>query len=235
METLNVVSEADRFNEWMYTTIKPFCTGKVLEIGSGIGNISNFFIQDGSEIDLSELRENYITILQKKFADRTNVKSIYQMDILDPDFDSKFHDYFNTYDSIFALNIIEHLENDLRGIANCNKLLKPGGHLVILVPAYQSLFNTFDKALMHYRRYTKESLKQVMAQNELDILHQQYFNLIGTIGWWINGNLLKKKIIPGGQMKLYNSLVPLFKIIDKITCNSVGLSVITIGRKPEDK
>lgn len=231
METLTVVSEADQFNLWMFNTIRPFCTGKILEIGSGIGNISSFFINDNQEISLSELRQNYIHILQEKFSSRPNVNNIFQMDIIDPGFDNKFQKHFGTYDSIYALNIIEHIENDLQGIANCIKLLKPGGHLVILVPAYQYLHNTFDEGLMHYRRYTKQSLKHIMVKNDLDVIHQQYFNLVGILGWWINGTLLRKKIIPSGQMKLYNSLVPMFKFIDRITCNTMGLSLISVGKK----
>ncbi|MCC6516189.1 MAG: class I SAM-dependent methyltransferase, partial [Chitinophagales bacterium] len=43
--TLEAIDKADNFNEWMYQTIKPFCKGKVLEIGSGIGNISRYFLR----------------------------------------------------------------------------------------------------------------------------------------------------------------------------------------------
>lgn len=42
-DTLNTIALAHRFNHWMYCSIKPFCKGKILEIGSGIGNISDFF------------------------------------------------------------------------------------------------------------------------------------------------------------------------------------------------
>ena len=47
---LNVIEKADHFNHWMYKTISPNCNGKILEIGSGIGNISKFFIDDKKEI-----------------------------------------------------------------------------------------------------------------------------------------------------------------------------------------
>ena len=46
LETLDTIAEADKFNEWMYQILKPFCNGEILEIGSGIGNISSFFIED---------------------------------------------------------------------------------------------------------------------------------------------------------------------------------------------
>ncbi len=54
---------------------------------------------------------------------------------------------------------------------------------------------------------------------------------MGILGWYISGKLQKNKTFPEGQMKLYNNMVPLFKIIDKIFLNSIGLSVITVGKK----
>ncbi len=231
METLNVVAEADRFNIWMYHTIKPYCPGNILEIGSGIGNISDFFLKDNQTITLSDIRQNYVDILKQKHQGKTKLKDVIIMDIIDPDFDTKFEKYFGTFDSVYALNIVEHVKDDTQAIANIKKLLKPGGNMVILVPAYQKLYNGFDKELEHYRRYNMKMLDQLMTKNKLEVIHHQYFNFIGVFGWWFSGNVLKKKTIPEGQMKLYNSLVPIFKIVDKVIANSMGLSVISIGRK----
>ena len=231
METLNVVSEADQFNNWMYNTIKPYCSGKILEIGSGIGNISKYFLDDNQNITLSDIRQNYVDILKKQFQDQSSLNDVMLVDIVDPDFDTKYAQHLGTFDSIYALNIVEHVKDDKLAIANCKKLLKPGGNLVILVPAYQKLYNLFDEELEHYRRYTMKSLDHIMTENNLKIQKHQYFNFIGIFGWWFTGNILKKKTIPGGQMKLYNSLVPIFKIIDKIILNKAGLSVISVGKK----
>lgn len=233
MDTLNVVGEADRFNTWMYQTVKPYCSGNILEIGSGIGNISDYFLDNNEEITLSDIRQNYLDILGKKHQGKDNLKGLLLLDIIDPEFDSKFADYFETFDSIYALNIVEHVKDDLLAIENIKKLLKPGGLMIILVPAYQKLFNIFDEELEHYRRYNMKMLDQLMVKNSLDIVHHQYFNFIGIFGWWFSGSVLKKKTIPEGQMKLYNMLVPIFRIVDKVIGRSMGLSVISVGKKTE--
>ena len=67
--TLDVISQADKFNSWMYNTIKPHCSGKVIEIGSGIGNISNFFLNDDFKLMLTDIRQGYCNNLQEKFGD----------------------------------------------------------------------------------------------------------------------------------------------------------------------
>lgn len=226
METLHVIEKANKFNRWMYETIKPFCKGKILEIGCGIGNISEFFIQDSQDIVLSDLRENYLEIVSKKFTNPT-----IKINLIDPEFDTKYDEIIGTFDTVFALNVIEHIEDDKQAIANCKKLLKKGGSLIILVPAYQFLFNNFDKELEHFRRYTRKKIETVIAENNLEIVNSFYFNFIGIIGWYVSGSILKKKTIPENQMGLFNLLVPVFRWADKIILNKIGLSVICVSKK----
>ncbi|WP_333599022.1 class I SAM-dependent methyltransferase [Flavobacterium sp.] len=226
LTTLSVIEKADKFNGWMYHTIAPYCSGRILEIGSGIGNISQFFIAHKQEIVLSDLRDNYIEILKNKFPNE-----VVKIDLVDPDFDVKYGPFLETFDTVFALNVVEHIKDDVQAIANCKKLLKKGGTLIILVPAYQGLYNTFDTELEHFRRYTKSTLEPIIIKNDLKVSQQFYFNLIGILGWYFSGNILKKKTIPEGQMGLFNLLVPIFKLADKLTFNKIGLSVINVSKK----
>jgi len=225
LEMLTVIEKADRFNEWMYNTIAPHCKGKILEIGSGIGNISKFFIQDNQEIVLSDLRDNYRAILKQKFKN-----PVIKIDLVSDNFDADYASLLGTFDSVFALNVVEHIKDDLQAIANCKKLLKAGGNLIILVPAYQFLFNNFDIELEHFRRYTQKSLKRIIFENGLQVKKLFSFNLIGVLGWYVSGNILKKKTIPEGQMGLFNLLVPIFKFADFVTFRKIGLSVICVSK-----
>jgi 2-polyprenyl-3-methyl-5-hydroxy-6-metoxy-1,4-benzoquinol methylase len=230
-QTLEVIEKADKFNRYMYQTIRPFCKGKILEIGSGIGNISQFFLQDGASMVLTDIREVYCKNLETKFKDSPTLLGIEIIDLVDPDFDIKFHEYFNFFDSIFALNVVEHIAEDQLAIQNCYKLLKKEGNLIVLVPAYQQLYNRFDEALEHYRRYTVKTLIPLFTKANFKVVHKQYFNAAGILGWYVSGKLQKNQTIPEGQMALYNRLVPLFKLIDKVTFYSIGLSVIVVGEK----
>ena len=231
LEILNVIANADRFNKWMYSRIAPYCYGNILEIGSGIGNISSYFLQNGSDITLSDLRDNYTDILKNKFKQYSNLKGIITLDLVDADFENKYSHLLGTFDTVYALNVVEHIGNDELAIANCKKLLKEHGNIVILVPAYQFLYNRFDKELEHFRRYTKKTLNALFEKNNLEVIKSSYFNLGGILGWFMFGKLLNKKTIEGEQMSLYNKLVPFFKIADKLTFNLVGLSVISIAKK----
>ena len=229
-KTLQVISKAGKFNEWMYKTIAPYCSGNILEIGSGIGNISAFFIREGYSMTLSDLRSHYFDELNQKFGSYPNLEKTIILDLVDKNFREKFSGYEGYFDTIFALNVVEHIEDDSQAIGNCRFMLKPGGKIIVLVPAYQELYNQFDTNLGHFRRYTKKSLQEVIARNGFEIVHTQYFNLAGILGWFFSGKILRKQTIPEGQMGLYNALVPVFKIADRLILNKAGLSVIAVGK-----
>ena len=230
-DTLEVISDADKFNRWMYQTINPFCSGNVLEIGSGIGNISQYFLDDNFEISLSDLSTDYFKILENKFSGYKNLKEVFTLDFAEKELELKYPHLIGQFDTVFALNVLEHVPDHELSIKNCHKLLKPGGNLIILVPAFQLLFNQFDVALEHQRRYTRKSLKKVMDIPGFSIIYTQYFNVIGILGWFVSGKLMGKNAIPGGQMKLYNQLVPVWKVVDWFLNPLLGLSVICVAKK----
>lgn len=229
LDILDVISAATKFNKWIYDTVSPFCNGKILEIGSGLGNISTFFIQEKKDITLSDIRGNYRSALEKNFDLKED--SVHNIDIAHPDFRNTYPTLLNSFNSVFALNVVEHIENDELAIQNMYQLLKPGGEMCILVPAYQSLYNDIDHSLEHFRRYNKKSLSKLMGKYA-PVKKAFYFNATGIFAWWFSGKILRQKTIPAGEMKLYNTFVPVFKIVDKFSLNRLGLSVICVVKKP---
>lgn len=225
-ENLRAIAEAYKFNGWMYQQVKPHCSGRILEIGSGIGNISNFFVRDAADIDLSDIREQYRSHLREKFSTHNTI----DIDIVDPNFEILHANKLGSYDAIFALNVIEHIKDDKLAVLNMTKLLKPGGKIIILVPAYQFLYNGFDVALEHFRRYTQSTLLPIFPSNT-SLIKTWYFNFSGIFAWFLVGSIFKKKTIPESNMRLYNFLTPIFKLADKVMLNKVGLSVIAVYQK----
>ncbi|SRR5258705_4637179 len=231
LHTLEVIAKADRFNKWMYDQFKHQLKGEVLEIGSGIGNISQLVIEEGHSITLSDYNEEYCESLRKKFSQYNNVRGVISIDLLDPHFQNKYSVYKEKFDSIFLLNVIEHIEEDEPAVKNCNYLLKPGGHLILLAPAYSWLYCTFDKQLGHYRRYSLKQLKDLMKKEGFSILSGNYFNFTGIAGWFLFGKIMNKKMLSNGEMSAFNKIVPLAKVIDKLMGKKTGLSIIVTGIK----
>jgi SAM-dependent methyltransferase len=127
--------------------------------------------------------------------------------------------------------VLEHIPAHHQAIQNSLRLLKKGGKLIVLVPAFQILFNGFDEQLGHQRRYTVQLLSDLFETNGYRVIYSRYFNFIAILGWFIDGTLLHERMIPGRQMKFYNSLVPLWKIVDLFMKRIAGVSIIMVGEK----
>jgi 2-polyprenyl-3-methyl-5-hydroxy-6-metoxy-1,4-benzoquinol methylase len=231
LETLEIFADTDKFNSWLFETLVPYCKNNLLEIGSGIGNISELLLKHFSEVSLSDLRPEYCEMLRQKFGSNDHLKSINLIDLSEKDFAKKYALLQNAFDTIIASNVVEHIEDDHLAIRNCRSMLRKGGRLVVLVPAYKWLYNSFDKELGHFRRYNKKNLTKLFVDEGFDIVHSQYFNFAGVFGWWFSGSVLKKKILPKNQLVLYNKLTPLIRLADKLVMSRSGLSVIVAGEK----
>jgi SAM-dependent methyltransferase len=230
LETLELFSNAPSFNRWLFESIVPYCQGSILEIGSGIGNISRYLLQQPGPVFLSDLRVEYCDTLRGLFGNSSNLGAVFQLDLSLPDFEDKYAQWMHQFDTVVALNVIEHIRADGLAVTNCKKLLKKNGHLIVLVPAYNWLFNSLDLELGHFKRYQKKSLKKLLESQGMEVSRSRYFNAAAIPGWWFSGSVLKKKIVPYHQLRIYNKLVPLFRMIDRLLMQNTGLSVIAVAK-----
>ena len=235
LKTLQSIAAAKTFNAWMYQTIKPYIKGRVLELGAGIGNITDFLTSDFTSVVLSDYNPAYCEYLQNRYRLTKSVHDVLNIDLQDPAFRQTYRHLQASFDSILLLNVIEHLEDDRKCADYCHFLLRPGGHFIVLAPAYALLYSKLDKEIGHYRRYTKNTLASVLEDRGFYTLTKQYFNAVGVAGWLVFNKILGRKEIAKGTMKFYDSLVPLNRWVDKVLGQKFGLSAIVVGKKAEGK
>jgi glycosyltransferase involved in cell wall biosynthesis len=133
-------------------------------------------------------------------------------------------------DTIISLNVIEHIERDRDVLGHFFDTLAPGGHCIVLVPAHPWLYTVCDKTLGHFRRYTEAELGQKFKDAGFDVVSLQQFNRLGVLGWYASGLLRKRELSPF-QMRVYELLLPIAKLMDTLRLGP-GLSLIAVGRKP---
>ena len=228
-ENLETVSNSENFNNWMYEEIFPGLKGDILEIGSGQGAYSKRVIRDfpESKITLTEISTSYLENLKRDFS--SNNVNVAKLDLNNKkDFENIGYEKF---DSIFGLNVLEHVEDDIFALNQLFKMLKNDGNLIILVPCYKFLFNVIDENVGHWRRYTKKELESKLQKTNFDLQKIFSFNFLGIIGWYINGNICKNPQINPKATKVFDKIIPIEKHLEKIFGKKIGLSIITISKK----
>ena len=131
-------------------------------------------------------------------------------------------------DTVVALNVIEHIEEDAAAMRTMRDMLIPGGRAIVQVPALPWLYGTLDKSLGHVRRYTRADVANLMQRSDLRIEYLVYFNFAGSLAWFVNGRIRKLPRIPVTQLRVFDAMVPVLRLEDAIPL-PFGHSVIGVG------
>lgn len=225
--TLNQLAKLDRYNNWIYEHISHALGRRVLEIGAGTGNITQFLCAEGREVTATDILPSYRKELELLFGDRPNVR-VGKFD-LTAEAPGEFA--ADPFDSVVCLNVLEHIEDDLFALAQMRDSIASGGNLALLVPAHQFLYGEADRALGHFRRYEKRELTEKLKKTGFVVREMKFFSVVATLPWLINGRLFKRDYIPTEQANLANLLVPLLKL-ERLIGPPCGLSLIAIAQKP---
>ena len=222
---LTELKSATRFSEWMFQRIEPFLGKNILEVGSGIGNISRQ-LPVGDVLTLSDYSPEYRGQLEETFNENENV-NIVKIDLTN---DDDFVPLSGLYDSVICLNVLEHIDDDIGALRRMTTLLKPEGRLIILVPQYSLLMSKMDRLLGHYRRYSRRELGTKLMSVGLDVEEIRNFNTLGIVGWFVNNTLMGNTSLGEKKVKLFDATVPFMRPIEELI-PLPGLSVIGVGVK----
>ncbi len=205
------LARAPRFNRWMADAIRPYLGERVLEIGSGVGNLSRSLLPRTHYI-ASDVNPLYLQTLANLSSDRPYLKSSY-CDVSDI---RSFPATDGGYDSVICLNVLEHVADDRGSLENIKTALADSGRAIILVPQGVWNFGTLDEILGHQRRYTSETLTKLAADCDMEIRELLEFNRIGTIAWYLNGRILRRRSFGLAQIWLLNLITPLMRALDNV-------------------
>jgi 2-polyprenyl-3-methyl-5-hydroxy-6-metoxy-1,4-benzoquinol methylase len=226
IEIQNRLAKVNKYNEWIYNSVKAFVGKRILDVGCASGNITQFFLDKELVIGLDSSPE-FIEIINEKFQTYPNFKAVF-FDITNSNVISLRTEKIDT---ITCFNVLEHIENDLLALSNMRQLLIDKGRLILLVPAFEFLYGTMDEADNHYRRYSKREISEKLRDSGFAVEKQFYMNAVGIIGWYINGKILRKTLVSNTHYSLYNKMVPVFSKVERIIPMPLGLSIIIIARR----
>jgi glycosyltransferase involved in cell wall biosynthesis/phospholipid N-methyltransferase len=209
-QILGRMARAPRFNAWMADTIRPFCGQRILELGSGTGNLTRRLIPRDQYV-ASDINPLYLQSLEALTADRPYL----DVTLTDVTRGETFPRPEGGFDTVVCLNVVEHVDDDVGALRNIRDVLAPSGRAIVLVPQDPAVFGTLDEVLGHRRRYTVASLTALAAQAGFAVREMVHFNRIGRPAWWLNGRLLKRRTFGLFQIMMLNLLTPLFRLVDR--------------------
>jgi SAM-dependent methyltransferase len=218
---LHELGEARCFNEWVLDTIGRLPGPSVLEIGCGTGSFTSLLAARGHSVVALDLDPGYVEIARRRTA-RLDGVVIHCADATEINWKPQF-------DAVMLLDVLEHIEHDVDLLIRLRKALKPGGMLVLKVPAGKWLYGSMDRAIGHYRRYSRRTLRQACLLAGFGEPEQRYFNVLGVLGWWVNGRLLNRTTPPKAQVALFERLVPVARTVDRLMPLPIALSLISMA------
>lgn len=229
---LEILADAFRYQDWVADQFRPYLHGSVMEIGAGIGSMAREWLTCAEKLHLVEPAGNLFPVLQKNFQSCPNVSLHHG--VLEEVLSENPTLAVNAFDAVVMINVLEHIEDDYCALKTVNRMLVPGGHLLIFVPAMQLLYGSLDRKFGHYRRYTKESLTAICRKTGCEIIDIRYFDLFGAIPWWFVGCVLRSKTLNPIMAKLYDRLVvPLARRVEKAISPPFGKNLVLVARQTE--
>lgn len=198
---------------------------RVLEIGCGIGNFTELLAERGRVIAVDS-EPACIELLKARcpgvdaFALDAQSDAILELSRFSPD-------------ACVLLNVLEHIEDDSGALRRIATLLPPGGVVVLLAPAFPSLYGPIDRNLGHHRRYSRAAIRRLALAAGLEIRKWRYVNSIGFFGWWINAHVLKRQAQSESQIDFFDRrIVPVLSRIESMVAPPFGQSLFAVLEKP---
>ncbi len=224
---LEVHAGTPQLNRWYFSKFADRVRGDVLELGSGIGNISGLIAETADSLLATEIESGYVASLRERFADAPHV-DVARFDLEGPLPASVAE---RTFDTVLSMNVIEHVADDLGAVRRVSSRLKPGGWMLTYVPAMPFAYGPMDEALGHHRRYTRATFGRLMEDAGLVVDRLEYMNALGLVGWWVNNKVLRRRIPDPSQVGVFERLMPLVRLEDLVSV-PVGLGVVCHARRP---
>jgi SAM-dependent methyltransferase len=133
-------------------------------------------------------------------------------------------------DTVLCANVLEHIEDDRTTLAQIREILRPGGKLVLLVPAMPALYGSLDRALHHFRRYSEPELDGKLRDAGFAVEETRFLNRPGVFGWWLNSRVLGRRVLPKSQLKMFSLMMPFLRA-ETQKPPKYGMSLLAIGKK----
>jgi len=222
---LHSLEGASNYTDWIHGLVQPFLGPRVIEIGAGHGDLTERLAR-GSAVVATDLSERCADRLRVRFEGHPDVE-VEQGDleaVAGPD----------EFDAAVLVNVLEHIEDDDKALRRLAASVRPGGHVLLFVPAFEALYSDFDRRIGHFRRYRRRQLRGKVVAAGLEVVDLRYVNSVGALAWWLVAKQLGKVPTAPGAVRFYDrGVVPVLRRLEGRRPPPVGQSLFCAARRPE--
>lgn len=219
--------QAPNYYAAILTYFAPYLGGHVVEVGAGIGTFSQCLLSFPQirTLTLVEPAKNLAPVLRKKFFENANVRLV----------NGNLQSVAGTllYDVVVLINVLEHVADDEDLLRTIYQVLKPGGTVLLFVPALPCLYGALDEAFGHIRRYRKGELGSLLTKVGFQVGSLRYFNFPGIVSWFIFGKIFKRTTLSPWSVWLYDRLLMSWiPQCERLWEPVLGQSLLSVCAKP---
>jgi len=225
---LDSLAEARNYQRWVFDAVRPFLGRRVLEVGSGIGNMSQWLPADELLV-LTETEPQLVQILRERvpsyFGPRAANVRIHELELGSGDpRESAIDDY--ALDTIASFNVLEHIDDDRGVVAHLLGLLRASPaaerRLVSFVPAQAWALSDLDRYYGHFRRYSRRRIRELSRDLAPDArMTITPFNALGLAGWVWSTLILRQTKIDARSVKVYDTICQYTRGADDFLCRTL--------------
>lgn len=223
VDNLEVMAAAHRYTEFLCRLMESAggaaARGKVADFGAGTGLFASLWRQRATQVTCIEPDPE----LRRRLAAQGFVTAEGAAAIADA-----------SQDFIYTLNVLEHIDDDRAAVRELHRMLKPGGRLLVYVPAFPVLYSAMDRKVGHLRRYRREALVQLLREGGFTVEDSAYAD---SLGFFVS--LLYRFVgsKDGGislpALLLYDRAVfPVSRLLDRLFGRLVGKNVFAVAVRP---
>jgi SAM-dependent methyltransferase len=224
-EVLEGLSMCKNHRKWFVSFALPYLGDHPIEVGAGLGDYAEEWLTHVPRMTVAEAEPDRLVALKERFGGNSKM-DVRELLLPDPE--------PGNYSAAVSYNVLEHIEDDTAALKSMAGLVRPGGHVVIVVPAFEWAMSPADIATGHVRRYTKKSMRAAMSAVGLDIVKLHYANTFGLVGYVLTTKILRMMPGPGKIVWIYDRFIaPLTRFAERVVTPPFGQSVVAIGRVPQ--
>lgn len=222
------MTRAGNYFAWQARLVHRELGRRVLEVGCGLGNFTGTLL-DREAVIAVDIEPACVERLRERYPGQPNLHT-FVCDVASPEFRELAR---LRPDSCVCLNVLEHTRDDLASLEAMASVLTPLGRIVLIVPAFQSLYGPIDRNLGHFRRYSRATLDHLALRAGLRLRKVHYSNCLGFFGWWMNAHVLKREAQSAQQIEVFDRyVVPVISAVEDRLPPPFGQSLVAVLDRP---